>query len=128
MPKNGILIGIAGGSGSGKTLVSNTVLSLLGSDRILIIEQDSYYRDLSHLNIEERLKNGEKIYRVSAHSRLAIGREVRYVSETRASDLVTLSFRERRFQAGQMISEVRVALEGDSYSVVRLLDEVVRQR
>ena len=54
MPKNGILIGIAGGSGSGKTLVSNTVLSLLGSDRILIIEQDSYYRDLSHLNIEER--------------------------------------------------------------------------
>ncbi len=54
MPEQGILIGIAGGSGSGKTLVSNTVNSLLGSDRILIIEQDSYYRDLGHVDLDKR--------------------------------------------------------------------------
>ena len=54
MPEQGILIGIAGGTGSGKTLVSGTVHQQLGSDQIVIIEQDSYYRDLSHLPPEER--------------------------------------------------------------------------
>ena len=39
-----ILIGIAGGSGSGKTLVARTIVSDLGSDRVVIIDQDSYYK------------------------------------------------------------------------------------
>jgi uridine kinase len=50
----GILIGIAGGTGSGKTLVSNTILRTLNSDRILAFQQDAYYRDLSHLDFEKR--------------------------------------------------------------------------
>jgi uridine kinase len=54
MPDQGILIGIAGGTGSGKTLVSERVHRLLDSDEILVIEQDSYYRDLSHLPLEKR--------------------------------------------------------------------------
>jgi uridine kinase len=54
MPQQGILIGIAGGTGSGKTLVSDTVHRLLKSDEILVIQQDAYYRDLSHLSFEER--------------------------------------------------------------------------
>jgi len=52
-----ILIGIAGGTGSGKTLVSERVHRLLGSDQILVIEQDAYYHDLSHLPLEERGKH-----------------------------------------------------------------------
>jgi uridine kinase len=52
--ERGILIGIAGGSGSGKTLVSRRIVEDLGSDRVIIIQQDSYYRDLSHLPLEER--------------------------------------------------------------------------
>ncbi len=44
--KQRILIGIAGGSGSGKTLVARTIDRELGSDRVVIIDQDSYYRDL----------------------------------------------------------------------------------
>lgn len=52
----GILIGIAGGSGSGKTLVAETIDRELGSDRVAIIKQDSYYKDLSHLPYEERSK------------------------------------------------------------------------
>lgn len=52
--KNGILIGIAGGSGSGKTLVAETIYSDLGSDRVVILCQDSYYKDLSHLPAEKR--------------------------------------------------------------------------
>jgi len=49
-----ILIGIAGGSGSGKTLVADTIYSELGSDKVIIIKQDSYYNDMSHLPFEER--------------------------------------------------------------------------
>ncbi|NIR48967.1 uridine kinase [candidate division KSB1 bacterium] len=52
--ERGILIGIAGGSGSGKTLVAETIYSELGSDRVIILCQDSYYKDLSHLPPEQR--------------------------------------------------------------------------
>ena len=51
-----ILIGIAGGSGSGKTLVARRIFDELGSDKVIIIQQDSYYRDLGHLSLEERKK------------------------------------------------------------------------
>ncbi len=44
-----ILIGIAGGSGSGKTLVARTIVRDLGSDRVVVIDQDSYYRDLEDI-------------------------------------------------------------------------------
>jgi uridine kinase len=52
-----ILIGIAGGSGSGKTLVARTILRELGSDRVVVIDQDSYYKDLDdipHLDRDSR--------------------------------------------------------------------------
>jgi uridine kinase len=52
----GILIGIAGGSGSGKTLVSDTIYRELGSDKVVIIKQDSYYKDLYPLPYEERCR------------------------------------------------------------------------
>lgn len=53
MPR-GILIGIAGGSASGKTMVASRIHQTLGSERVLVLKQDSYYRDLSHLTPEER--------------------------------------------------------------------------
>jgi uridine kinase len=53
---NAILIGIAGGSGSGKTLVADTIFSELGSDKVVIIKQDSYYNDMCHLPYEERCR------------------------------------------------------------------------
>ena len=49
-----ILIGIAGGSGSGKTLVARTIVSDLGSDRVVIIDQDSYYRNLENIPFRDR--------------------------------------------------------------------------
>jgi uridine kinase len=52
--KKAIVIGIAGGSGSGKTLVAKSLLKDLGSDRVFIMEQDDYYKDLSHLPLENR--------------------------------------------------------------------------
>jgi uridine kinase len=51
-----ILIGLAGGTGSGKTLVAKTLVKRLGSDRVVIVEQDSYYRANWDLPFEERAK------------------------------------------------------------------------
>jgi uridine kinase len=51
-----IIIGVAGGTASGKTTVSDAILDQVGRDRIVYIEHDSYYRDLSHLPLEERRK------------------------------------------------------------------------
>lgn len=49
-----IIIGVAGGTASGKTTVSEAILDRVGRDRIAYIQHDSYYRDLSHLPLEER--------------------------------------------------------------------------
>jgi uridine kinase len=50
-----IVIGIAGGSGSGKTSVTKSIYEHFKGHSILVIEQDSYYKDQSHLKFEERL-------------------------------------------------------------------------
>ena len=49
-----ILIGIAGGSGSGKTLVARTIVRELGSKRVVVIDQDSYYKDLDQVPFRDR--------------------------------------------------------------------------
>ena len=51
-----LIIGVAGGTGSGKTTVSNSILERVGSDQISYIQHDHYYRDRSHLPLEERGK------------------------------------------------------------------------
>jgi len=48
------MIGIAGGTGSGKTTVAQSVFDRVGSHRIEWISHDSYYRDFSHLTADER--------------------------------------------------------------------------
>ena len=49
-----LLIGIAGGSGSGKTTVVRRIMEMLPPDSVSIISQDNYYRDNGHLSAEER--------------------------------------------------------------------------
>ncbi len=48
------IIGIAGGTGSGKTTVVRKIIEKLPKNEVAIIPQDSYYRDNSHLPLEER--------------------------------------------------------------------------
>jgi len=52
--KKGIIIGIAGASGSGKTFVANRLVERLGADETVIIQEDSYYKDLSDIPYDER--------------------------------------------------------------------------
>lgn len=54
MKKKNILIGIGGGSGSGKTSLAKNILKAFGTGEVVIIQLDSYYKDLSHLPFEER--------------------------------------------------------------------------
>lgn len=51
-----LIIGIAGGTGCGKTTVVNTILKELPADEVVVISQDSYYQDTSHLSYDERVK------------------------------------------------------------------------
>ncbi|THD66595.1 uridine kinase [Robertkochia marina] len=51
-----LIIGIAGGTGCGKTTVVNQIINELPPNEVGIISQDSYYNDLSHLPMEERVK------------------------------------------------------------------------
>ncbi len=49
-----IVIGVAGGTGSGKTTVARQILTRVGAEHITYIPHDAYYRDLSHLPPEKR--------------------------------------------------------------------------
>ena len=51
-----LIIGIAGGTGSGKTTVVNQILRELPADEVCVISQDSYYSDTSNLSYQERTK------------------------------------------------------------------------
>lgn len=51
-----LILGVAGGTASGKSLVARTLAKNLGPDDAVIIEQDSYYRDHSDLPLEERAR------------------------------------------------------------------------
>ena len=55
--KNVKMIGIAGGSGSGKTRLVKNILSAINNTEIISLEVDSYYRDLSHLTFNKRCQN-----------------------------------------------------------------------
>lgn len=51
-----LIIGIGGGTGSGKTTVVNQILSEFPAGEVEVISQDSYYKDTSHLSFEDRCK------------------------------------------------------------------------
>ncbi|MFP4019157.1 MAG: uridine kinase [Bacteroidales bacterium] len=51
-----LVVGIAGGTGSGKTTVLKEIIRRLPKDEVAVLPQDSYYKDNSHLPLEERLK------------------------------------------------------------------------
>ena len=52
-----LVIGVAGGTGSGKTTVANEIVRRVGHDQIVSVHQDRYYRDLSHLGEDQRTRH-----------------------------------------------------------------------
>ena len=49
-----LIIGIAGGTGSGKTTVVRKIIESLPTGEVVLLPQDSYYKDSSHVPVEER--------------------------------------------------------------------------
>ncbi len=49
-----LIVGIAGGTGSGKTTVVKKIIEKLPEGEVVVMPQDSYYKDMSHLPIEQR--------------------------------------------------------------------------
>ncbi|HWA40860.1 MAG TPA: uridine kinase [Gemmatimonadales bacterium] len=56
MPSRPLIIGLVGGSGSGKTTVARAILDALGGVDAAFVDQDAYYKDLHTLSLEERAK------------------------------------------------------------------------
>jgi len=56
MNKQAIIIGISGPSASGKSLLANTIVNELGSEQVVVISEDAYYKDNGHLPFAEREK------------------------------------------------------------------------
>lgn len=56
MSNKTMIIGITGPTASGKSLLANTIVNELGSDQVVVISEDCYYRDQSHMPFEERVK------------------------------------------------------------------------
>src|ERR1043165_5474623 len=56
MKNNIVIIGISGPSASGKSLLANTIDNELGSDQVVVISEDSYYKDLGNMPFEERAR------------------------------------------------------------------------
>lgn len=53
-PRAPVVIGVAGGTASGKTTVVARIVDSLGRNQVTVLEHDRYYRDRSHLRLEER--------------------------------------------------------------------------
>jgi uridine kinase len=51
-----LIVGIAGGTGSGKTTVVKKIIEVLPNDEVIVLPQDAYYKDNSHITLEERQK------------------------------------------------------------------------
>ncbi|MBO9483223.1 MULTISPECIES: uridine kinase [Gammaproteobacteria] len=56
MKQKTILVGIAGASASGKSLLAETLVEELQSEHLCVISEDSYYKDQTHLSMEERVR------------------------------------------------------------------------
>jgi uridine kinase len=56
MKRKPLIIGVAGGTASGKTTIANAIMASINHPQMVMIEHDAYYRDMSHIPLAERAK------------------------------------------------------------------------
>jgi uridine kinase len=56
MTRKPLIIGVAGGTASGKTTIANAIMESINHPQMVMIQHDAYYRDVSHLTLAERAK------------------------------------------------------------------------
>lgn len=112
-----ILIGITGGSGSGKSTIANEIFESFGGEKIVMMQQDAYYKDQSHLSMEERVKTNydhpkafDNTLFVEHLKALSIGKNIEkptydFTIHNRAKETVTVQPREIIIVEGILILE-----------------------
>ena len=107
-----ILIGLAGGSGSGKTLVARTIVRELGSQRVVVIDQDSYYKNLDQIPFRDR--EARNFDHPDAFDHELLREHLRLLLEGHAIDQPVYDYSEhKRSQETRRISDhLVVVLEG----------------
>jgi len=97
-----LVVGIAGGTGSGKTTVVNRILERLPKDKVTILPQDAYYKDNSRLDLEDRQEinfdhpdSVEFSLLIEHLTQLKAGKSVRrpiysYLTCTRSEETITI--------------------------------------
>jgi uridine kinase len=95
-----VTVGVAGGTGSGKTTLVQTLIERIGGERIVLLPHDAYYRDLCHLPLEQRVQTNfdhpdslETELLVAHLRRLQVGESIAmpqydFVAHTRLSERV----------------------------------------
>lgn len=112
-----IIIGVAGGTGSGKTTVCNKIYEYFNEGSITMIEHDSYYRDQSHLSFEERLETNydhplafdtdllvEHLKKLQIHEKIDVP-VYDYAKHTRSEQTIPVESRDVIIVEGIMILE-----------------------
>ncbi|NKF51511.1 uridine kinase [Shewanella sp. WXL01] len=122
-----VIIGIAGASASGKSLIANTIFNELcrdlGTDQIGVINEDAYYRDQSHLTMDERVKTNYDHPKALDHELLAS--HLRELKALKPVEIPTYSYTEHtRMEQTQCMSPKKVIiLEG----ILLLTDPKLRE-
>lgn len=145
MSSKPIIIGVAGGTGSGKTTVANKICCQFREQDILMLEQDSYYRDQSHLPMEERLKTNYDHPLafdndlLLEHLNKLLRRETiekpvyDYVNHTRSNEVIVIEPRDVIILEGILILEderlrnlMDIKLFVDTDSDIRIIRRIIR--
>jgi uridine kinase len=85
-----LVIGICGGTGSGKTTITERIISALSPESVLVLQQDHYYRDFPHLSLEERAR--ENFDHPDSIDNLLLIEHVRELREGRGVDRPVYDF------------------------------------
>lgn len=142
---NPVLIGIAGGTGSGKSTISKEIYSAFDESCIAMIEQDSYYKDQSFMDINERIKTNydhPKAFDTDLliqHLKALLNRETvqkpmyNFEEHTRRKETVKVEFRDIIILEGILILEdprirelLDIKLYVDTDADVRIIRRLLR--
>ena len=118
-----LIIGIAGGTGSGKTTVVNKIINSLPPGEVAVLPQDSYYKDSSHVPVEERSKiNFDE---PAAIEWTLLARHIRELKEGKTIEMPTYSYLTCTRQPETVTVEPRevVIVEG----ILVLTDPIMRE-
>lgn len=107
-----VLIGIAGGTGSGKTTVASKIVEQLPPGRALLIQHDSYYRDRSHLSAAERERINFDEPDALENDRLAADLRLLRSGQPIACPIYDFATHTRRAEVRRLVPHPVVVIEG----------------